>query len=118
MGMTVVTRQDGAIYERRWQTRGDVTGAMTIDALIETLEGAAEELRTMAAAGVSVERVTRDHAILITRDPTVAKTYGFWRREDDPGVSVSDRDRGAPDVAGAQGEGDRQWRARVTCARP
>jgi len=108
--------RNNAIYELRWRTPSEAKSAPTIDALIETLAYAAEKLRALAAAGVTVEQVAGDRLILITRNATVAKQYGFRRREDDQGVRVGDCEGTSRSAADAHG--DRQWRVRVTCARP
>lgn len=100
MRMNTNACQSDAVYELSWRVQRAANDAEAIGALIETQVCATEELRAMAAAGVIVEQVTGDHAILITRDEAVARRYGFRRRVD-----------------GAHATGDRR-RARVTCAIP
>ena len=81
-----------------WRNKWLTSQARTIDDMIESLRGAADELERMRADGVSLDPnggTTDDYAQLVTSDPEIAKKYGFedesefWG-DDEDGVDGGD----------------------------
>jgi hypothetical protein len=71
-------------YSMTWRNKFLTTEAKTIGEMAEILEGAAEQLREMERAGVTLgDGAVDDYAQLETTDPEVAKKFGLrdWEAE-------------------------------------
>lgn len=69
-----------AEYETYWRNKFLTTHAVTIDEMIAGLEGAAEQLRQMKEAGVTLDDnggQGDDYARLVTSDPGTAQRFGM-----------------------------------------
>ena len=68
------------MYSRLWRSKFLTTYARSISDLIEALSGAADELRRMRRAGVTLDPdggVADGYAELLTDDPAAAREFGF-----------------------------------------
>ena len=70
-------------YEMLWRNKHLTVEAKSITEMADLLQGAANDLRAMTAAGVVLESdgVENDHARLTTTDPEVAEQFGFTPME-------------------------------------
>lgn len=73
------------MYEMIWRNKWLTAEAKTIDDMIAMLRGAADQLKAMKDAGVTLEtgNMQDDYAFLNTDDPKVAETFGFTEAETD-----------------------------------
>ena len=68
------------MYSRLWRSKFLTARARSIGDLIEALSGAADELRRMRRAGVTLDLdsgVEDGYAELVTDDPAAAREFGF-----------------------------------------
>jgi hypothetical protein len=68
------------MYSRLWRSKFLTAHARSIGDLIEALDGAADELRRMRRAGVTLapdSGATDGYADLVTDDPAAAREFGF-----------------------------------------
>jgi 1,4-dihydroxy-2-naphthoyl-CoA synthase len=71
-------------YHLTWRNKFLTNDAKTIDEMINALDFAVEQLREMRDAGVVLDGSAEDdYAVLITDDPKIADTYGFWEVEEE-----------------------------------
>src|SRR5690349_5528722 len=72
-------------YKLLWRNRWLTAGARSLQDMIGALQGAVEELRALHTSGVSLDResaIADDHALLVTTDAEVARTFGFEAEEE------------------------------------
>ena len=71
-------------YARLWRNKVLTAEAKSITEMADLLQGAATDLREMAAAGAVLAPdggVEDDYANLVTTDPDVAERFGFTPRD-------------------------------------
>ncbi len=69
-------------YSTTWRNKWLTAHAVTIDDMIEALEAAAQELRTMRDAGIWLDGAADDdYAQLVTTDPAAAEKFGLHEDE-------------------------------------
>jgi hypothetical protein len=70
-------------YELLWRNKFLTINAETIDDMIDTLQGATDELRAMRDAGITLAHGQEDdYATFITEDKELAERFGFWEMEE------------------------------------
>ena len=70
-------------YELPWRNKHLTAEAKSVTEMADTLQGAANDLRELAAAGVALApgSAEDDYAILTTDDAEVAERFGFHLAE-------------------------------------
>ena len=72
------------MYSRLWRSKFLTTHARSIGDLVEAFSRAADELRRMQRAGVTLDPdggVADGYATLLTDDPAAAREFGFAGEE-------------------------------------
>lgn len=77
-----------AVYETLWRNKWLTAEAQTIDDMISMLQGAAECLKEMRDAGITLDPdggTGDDYARLVTEDKAVAEKFGLeeWDTEEE-----------------------------------